>query len=81
MPSLRTRLIVRDDATLTTLGAAFSAMSAIDAWDPPVSAYANAGCGRIVRFVAGGTDAGDVAAAAGEEDTGLWAWLAQAAGQ
>jgi hypothetical protein len=37
MPS-RTRLIVLDDATFTTLGAAFSAMSAMDACVPEVSA-------------------------------------------
>jgi hypothetical protein len=59
--------MVREDATFTTLGAAFSAMSAMEADEWPVSAYANAGCGKMVRFGELAIAAGDDGVAAADE--------------
>jgi hypothetical protein len=65
--------MVRDDATFTTLGAAFSAMSAMDAEEWPVSAYASAGCGKMVRLGGFAIVAGEEADAADAEEAVCWA--------
>src|SRR5689334_20006476 len=57
MNGISTCFAVRDDATFTTLGAAFSAMSAMEMPFCPVPAYANAGPGK--------NDLGDGTIAAG----------------
>src|SRR5689334_6517868 len=55
--SVPTLLIARSDATLTMLGATFSATSAIDADAPGPLANAKAGSGRNPPFAGGTKDA------------------------